>query len=148
MKVILLKDVAQVGQKGEVKDLSNGYAQNFLIARGFAEVATDAKIRNAQKAVADRIAKQEETKKVLEGALKKLKGEGLIIRATANEKNHLFEALHTDTIAEHIKDVVGVEVEAASIVIDSPIKEIGEHTVHIQVDSAKVPVVLSVQTKE
>tara|TARA_B100000508_G_C11465598_1_gene281971 strand:- start:3836 stop:4279 length:444 start_codon:yes stop_codon:yes gene_type:complete len=147
MKVILLKDVAKVGQKGEVKELSNGYAQNFLIARGFAEVATDAKIRNAQKAVADRVAKQEETKKVLEGALEKLKDEGLIIRATANEKNHLFEALHTDTIAEHIKDVVGVEVGAASIVIDKPIKKLGEHKVHVQVGDAKVPVNLSVETK-
>ncbi|QSH39617.1 50S ribosomal protein L9 [Candidatus Kaiserbacteria bacterium] len=148
MKVILLKDVAKVGQKGEVKELSNGYAQNFLIAHGLAEVATDAKIKNAQKAETERASKQEETKAVLEGSLKKLKGEGLVIRATTNEKGHLFEALHADIIAAHIKDVVGVEVEAASVVIDTPIKEIGEHTVHVQVGTTKVPVVLSVQTKE
>lgn len=147
MKVILLKDVAKVGQKGDVKELANGYAQNFLIARGLAEAATDAKIKNAQKVVAEQAVKQEEAKQALEKALKKLKGEGLVVRATANEKDHLFEALHADTIADHIKDVVGVEVDAAAIIIDTPIKELGNHTVYVQVGDAKVSVELSVQTK-
>ena len=108
MKVILLKDVAKVGLKDEVKEVSNGYAQNFLIQRGFAEAATTKKIEGAKKKVAERSAQQEADVNALEEGLKKLKGEGLVVRATANEKEHLFEAVSADVIASHLKDVVGV----------------------------------------
>jgi len=147
MKVILLKDVAGVGVKNQVKDLSNGYAQNFLINRGLAEPATPEKIQKAEKLVADRIAKQAAAKEALENGLKKLKGAGLTIRATANEKNHLFEALGADTIAAHLQDVVGVSVDEDTIIIDKPIKELGAHTVHVGIGTVKVPVEIIVESK-
>ena len=147
MKVILLKDVANVGKKGTVKELANGFAQNFLIARGLAEIATASKVKNAEKAVTEGIAKQEEARAALEAGIKKLKGEGLIIRVTANEKEHLFEALHADVIVSHLQDIIGVVVEESSIIIDTPIKALGTYTVHVAVGSKKVPVTIAVEAK-
>lgn len=147
MKVILTKDVANVGVKNEVKEVANGYAQNFLIARGLAEVATPAKVQSAEKKVQERLAKLEAQKQALEEALGKLKGEAVTVHATANEKEHLFEAVSAETIAAHIRDIAGVEVAEDMIIIDEPIKELGEYTVHIAVGGDKVPVQLKVESK-
>ncbi len=145
MKVILLKDVAKVGLKNEVKEVSAGFAQNFLIQRGLAEPATAKKIERAEKHTDERLAKQEADKKVLEDGIRKLKGEGLVIRATANEKEHLFEAVSAEVIAAHIKDVIGVEIYAEQINISQPIKELVEHTVNVRVGENELPVLLNIK---
>lgn len=147
MKVILTKDVANVGVKNEVKEVANGYAQNFLIAQGLAEVATPAKIKLAEQKVQERLAKLAAQKEAIEKALETLKGEAITIHATANEKDHLFEAVSADTVAAHMRDITGAEVAADMIVIDEPIKELGEYTVHIAVGGEKVAVQLKVEGK-
>jgi len=147
MKVLLLKDVKGVGHKNDVKDVADGYGQNFLIGRGFAKLATTAMEEQAAKLSKERIVKQEQEVFAIESALKKLKGDALIIHATANEKDHLFEAVHPETIAAHVRDVVGVDVASAAIVIDTPIKELGEYTVHVAVGGRKVPVLIRIENK-
>jgi len=144
MKVILLKDVAKVGKKDAVVEVSAGYAQNFLIGRGLAEAATDKKIKLAQQKSSERAKQTEAEKNALENGLAKLKGEGVAIRATANEKDHLFEAVSAEVVAAHLKDILGANVEASQIIIENPIKELGAHTVHVQVGDSKVAVPLKV----
>lgn len=145
MKVILKKDVANVGIKNEVVEVSNGYAQNHLIARGLAEVATPKKVAHAEKLVASRRVEMEAAKEALVSGMKKVDGDGLVIRANANEKDHLFEAVSAHTIAAHLKDIIGVEVSSDAIHIKSPIKELGEHEVSVSVGAEKVLVKISVQ---
>lgn len=145
MKVLLKQDVAGVGLKNEVKEVANGYAQNFLLPRGLAELATPARVRQAQQAAEKRAAQLEEERKALKEGLAKLQGEKLVIRATANEKDHLFEAVRTETIAAHLRDVAGVEVAASSIVIENPIKTLGEYTVHVHIGDERTPVRISVE---
>jgi len=147
MKILLKKDVANVGRKGDIKEVSNGYAQNFLIGRGLAEIATPAKEKQAQQLSAQRAQQQRSSKEALEGALKKLKGNALVIHAIANEKDHLFEAVHANVIVEHIKDVLGVAVNEDAILIDTPMKELGEYTVHVAVGDEKLPVQIRVEGK-
>ena len=144
MKVILKKDVANVGGKGHVADLANGFAHH-LIARGVAELATPGKVARAEKVVEARRAELEREREALESGIAKLDGP-LTIHANANEKEHLFEAVSAETIAAHLKDVVGVAVDAGAIVIAEPIKTLGEHTVHVAVGGEKTPVVLTVQS--
>ena len=144
MKVILKTDVAKVGRKGEVKEVANGYAQNFLIARGLADAATPQKIAAAQKAVQVRSDADAAARKKLEAALKKLNTGTITIHASANEKDTLFEALHAEAIAAHLKDVAAVDVPTEAIVIDAPIKTVGEHTVHIAVGEERAPLSVTV----
>lgn len=147
MKIILRKDVANVGRKNEVKDVSDGYAQNFLIGRGLAELATPEKIKKAEKAAAHKQAEHQAAQDALEDGLSKLQNEPLIIRATANEKEHLFEAVSAETIAAHLKDVVNVAVSSSAIVISEPIKTLGVHSVSIAVGNSHVPLKIDIQSK-
>lgn len=147
MKVLLLKDVAKVGRKGEVKEVANGYGQNFLIGRGLAVLATPARIKEAETKALQNKERNESEKKALEDGLKKLGSKALTINASANEKDHLFEAVSAETIALHLKDVIGVAVDAHTIVIDEPIKALGEYTVHIALGAEKVAVQIAVEAK-
>ena len=147
MKVILLKDVAKVGHKGEVKEVSNGYAQNFLIQRGLAELATTAKIKRTQKEQELRAQQLKADKEALENGLHKLKNKPLVVRATANEKEHLFEAISQDVIARHLQDILDVSIDATAVAIgDEPIKTLGEHTVNVMCGDEKIPVKISVES--
>ena len=136
--------MAKVGQKNSVVEVANGYAQ-FLIGQGKAEVATIAKVTQAEKRVKEHTQNAEALVSALESGMKKLKNDGLTIHATANEKNHLFEAVSVETIASHIKDIIGAEVEVERIVINKPIKELGEHLVGIKVGSEVVELKVKVE---
>ena len=128
-----MKDVAGVGRKGTVHEVSNGYAQNFLFTQGLAEKATEKKIAHAEKLAQAHRAEKEAAIASVHKGLEKLAGEALVIHASANEKDTLFEAIHEDVIAAHLRDVAGIEVASDDIRIDAPIKELGEHVVHIAV---------------
>ncbi len=137
MKVILLKDTAKVGQKNTIAEVANGYAQ-FLIGQGRAEAATDSKIAQLEKRAGAQEAQVEASKEALQEGLAKI--ETLVIKANSNEKEHLFEAISAEVIAEQLKKDTGVAVDASAIVIDSPIKELGEHTVEISGEKATIKI--------
>lgn len=98
MKVLLLKDVAKVGQRNTVHEVSNGYAQNFLLARGLAVPATAQRIAAAQKSQVARAEMKAHEIDEVKAAVAKLNGEAVSISAKANEKGHLFEAVHAENI--------------------------------------------------
>ncbi len=131
MKIVLLKDVPSLGRKGEVKEVSDGYARNFLLARKLAEAATDA----ARKRVArekDKSAREEErdleeTKKIA-GALRKKE---IVIKAKAKEGKLFGSITAKDISAELSKD--GIKVRDKEIIVpDNHIKTIGRYQIDIQ----------------
>lgn len=129
MKVIFLKDVAGVAQKFAVKEVAGGYAQH-LIRTGCAEPATGdklAKIENLKKAHA--LASKEKHAN-LEKAITEIAKEGVSIMAKANDKGHLFEGITAEKIREAIVDSI-VEIPEGVIMLDEPIKEVGEYKVTI-----------------
>ncbi len=145
MKVLLTKDVKGVGRRGEVKEVANGYAQNFLIARGMAEVANEGKVAQLKEQTEKQKQKMEEKQEKLSRGIAQLENEAVVIHAAANEKNHLFETVKEATIASHLKDVVGVEVPEKTIEIKKPIKEVGKHHVRILIGESYVPVTIDIQ---
>ena len=139
MKVILLKDIPKVGQRNTVKEVKDGFALNMLIPRGLARQATPEAIRNVQKIKEKREADFQARTKVLK---KKLEGGGEVaVKAKANEKGHLFAGISQAEIAEKIG------VPESLIVFYSPIKEVGQHEVLVEVGekSHKVKVVVSAE---
>lgn len=126
MKVVLLKDVAKVGRKDEIKEISDGYALNFLIPRGLAVQATAQKVAEVQKRrAAEGLAKEVHTGEII-SILKKVNGTRVVMKAKANEQGHLFKALRKEDIAE----AAGIE---SSLIADqgTAIKQTGEHTVRL-----------------
>ncbi len=144
MKVIILKETEGVGKVGDVKEVANGYAKNFLIPKGIAKPATE----NAQKEIEVfkevQAKKSEEELKMAEGSAENLEGLSVEISVKADESGKLFGAVSRDDIAAALKEQ-GFEIEKNKINIAEPIKEVGEYEVIISLDhglEARVEVVV------
>src|SRR3989338_5460315 len=133
MKVILLQDVENVGKKYEVKEVKNGYARNFLIPQNLAKSATRPNLKwlQDQKEV---IAKEaEEDLKKVEAVASSLDGIEVNISMKVGEAGELFESINNVKIAEKLK-TMGFDVKKSQINLASPIKELGEFPVKINLD--------------
>ena len=133
MKVILLKDVQDLGKKYEVKEVKNGHARNFLIPQGLAKTAT----RQALKWLETR---KETMEKEVEEDLKKeqtvastLDGLELNIPVKVGEEGQLFESINAQKLAEKLKEM-GFEVKKSKIILEEPIKTLGEFPVKISLE--------------
>jgi large subunit ribosomal protein L9 len=131
MKVILLTDVPKVGNRYDVKDLKEGYAQNVLIARGLAELATPHALSKLEAKKAAMNKKKEEEAQAFDALISSINGTQITIKAKANEKGHLFKAVSAHDIAHAIKTISGIEIDTDAIVIGQ-IKELGSHTITVK----------------
>ena len=129
MKVIFLQDVKGKGKKGEMKEVSDGYARNYLLPRNLATQATADNLnalKIKEKAAAAKAAKE---KALAEENAKKLEGVQVIIRAKAGSSGKLFGAVTSAEIAEALKEQFGIDIEKNKIVQGDPIKTYGSYTV-------------------
>ena len=145
MKVILTQDVKGSGRKGELVNVSDGYANNFLLKRGLAIPATPQalnELKNREAAAAHRL---EEEKKAAQAAAKELEGKTVKLFARGGK---LFGSVSTKEIAEAIQKELGVELDKRKISLDAEIKAFGTYTAEVKLYtgvSAKVYVVVSEQ---
>lgn len=132
MKVLLIKDVKGLGKAGDIKEVKDGYGKNFLIAKGYAKLATDAVIKQFQ---AKQKQKEKQKEKEIE-ELKKLKEKieniKLTIKHRVGANGSLFGAITNKEISEHLKKDFGIEVDKKHIELNSPIKQTGEFEVEIK----------------
>lgn len=126
MKVLLRKDVKGVGQRGSVHEVADGYALNFLIARGLAEQATAAKLAVHTRQLASDAVTAETRDRNNAAILKKLDGANVVLAAKANEQGHLYRQLSSDLISEGLKEQYGVDLPGAAIHLEQPIKITGD----------------------
>ncbi len=131
MKIVLRQDVPKVGEAGTIQTVSNGYARNYLIPQGLAVVATDGEIKMAQHnmAVKDRkIARQEEQLRSLSD---KIQGQRLSFTARAGDQGRLFGSITASDVATALAAVINEEVDRRKVVLDEPLRQVGEHTVTV-----------------
>ncbi|MBO5851937.1 MAG: 50S ribosomal protein L9 [Clostridia bacterium] len=131
MKVILLKDVKNVGKAGEIKEVSDGYARNCLIKQGLAEEATAVKINslNIKKGAQD-YHKREEIKALTEEA-KNLNGKTITIKVKSGDNGKMFGSVTSKEIAEALSEI-GFNVDKKKILLKDPIKTFGVHPVEVK----------------
>lgn len=146
MKVILKQDVKGVGKRGEVKEVSSGYAMNFLLPKRLAEPATEAAVARLESASAKKAAAVAATEAAVGAAAKALAGGRFVIRAKAKNRK-LFGSIGAAEIAAEIgkKGIAGVEER--HIVLPKPIKEIGEYPVAADFGSAKAKFLIAVEAE-
>lgn len=131
MKVILLKDIKGVGQKGDLINTSDGYARNYLIPRKFAEEATQGNIRIVnQRKEAERRKKLEETEKA-QAIAKSLKGQEIHIFAKTGENGRLFGSITGKDIQDALLKQFKIEVDRKKISADN-IKQLGTYSIDIR----------------
>jgi large subunit ribosomal protein L9 len=148
MKVLFLKDVPKVGKKYDIKNVSDGYAQNFLLPKKLAEVAS----KGAEKRVEKWKLAEAEMRKVdqalLHKSLKTLAETVITLKGKANEQGHLFAAIHKEEISEKLREQAGIEMPAEYLDLDKPVKEIGEHEIPVIIGEMKGKFKLAVEALE
>ncbi len=129
MNVILLKDVADLGGKGDIVEVSNGYARNYLLPKNLAMKATTGAIKQAEKLRQQRIEAAARAKSEAEELARNLVGSRVVIAARSGDEGKLFGSVGTHDIAEAVKKFSGVDIPTGIILIPQAIKEIGLHEV-------------------
>lgn len=146
MKVVFNKNVVGVAKRGDVKDVAEGFARNFLIPNGLATAATQGAMRSMSQKQ-----KSEETRVVskIKGAkelAKKLKGFRLTFKAKADDTGKLYGSINAEKISQELQKI-GLEVSTNQVKLTQPIKKIGNHPVSLQFE-AKPTEILVIVNKE
>ncbi len=132
MKVILLADVKGMGKAGSVADVSDGYARNFLIPKGLVKEATQSNIRELERVNAANAAKKAESQESAKALEKKIAMLRVTIKTKGGEGGRLFGSITAKDIADALKDQHGIDIDKKKFVLESPIKQAGEHVAEIK----------------
>ena len=136
MKVILKQDIRGTGKKGQVLEVADGYARNFLLKRGLAIVADNAamsELKSKEAAAAHRV---EMEKQAASELAKALEGKTLKIKAKAGAGGKLFGSVTSKEVSEEIKKQLGFDVDKRKIALESEIKAFGTYTAEIKLYTA------------
>lgn len=143
MQVILLKDVAGVGQKGSVKTVADGYALNLLIPNKMAQLATPDALKNLEARNAEEKAKRAAQEKEWSAIVHRMKNFTLMLRANANNQGHLYKKITPEDIARVLSEQ-GIDVPVDSVQPKMPIKETGAWPVLIRLGNQEATVTVDV----
>ncbi|SEU08655.1 50S ribosomal protein L9 [Paenibacillus sp. NFR01] len=132
MKVIFLKDVKGQGKKGQIKEVSEGYATNFLLPRGLVRPATDGNVKTLENQAAAEVRKKEQEKDEARQLGAKLDELTLTMKAKAGEGGRLFGAITSKQIAESLAATHGIAIDKRKIELNDSIRHIGTFNVHVK----------------
>ena len=136
MQVILKKDVQNLGEAGELVNVKDGYARNFLIPKNFAEVATEGALKNREQNLARIQAKQEKLHKEALAKAAEIEKLGQIeLSAKAGESGKLFGTITTKKLCEELKERANIEIDRKTVSLNAPINKVGEFTMLIKLTS-------------
>jgi large subunit ribosomal protein L9 len=144
MKVIFLKNVPK-GKRGEIKEVADGYARNFLFPKGMALPATPSAIK-AAKAISDEKAEsQARQHEELSRIVQELEGKELHFKARAGVKGRLHGAITTASIADELSRLAGFDIDKKKVELEEPLHHLGNYDVMINLGTgaeAKIKVVI------
>ena len=136
MQVILKKDVQNLGEAGEIVNVKDGYARNFLLPQQMAEVATEGALKNREQNIARIHAKQEKLHQEALALAEKIEKFGkLELSAKAGESGKLFGTITTKKLTEELAEKAGIEVDRKNVSLNAPINKVGEYTMLIKLTS-------------
>ncbi len=131
MKVILIKDVARLGRKSQVKEVPDGHALNFLIPRKFAIIATPESMKRLNEEVHQHDVHKEGILESFKASCAVLKEKTIQYPAQANDKGSLFKGINVDDIANHLASL-GIIMPKQNIILKHPIKGLGIHEIPLE----------------
>lgn len=144
MKVIFLRDVKGVGQKGTVKEVNDGYAANFLLPQKFAEIATDKKLAEIAQAEASKEAAKAAEEAVLDKKVDTLRGATVSVSVKAAPNGGLFKKVTEIDVVKAIRAQKSLEIPESSIEMAEPLRSVGEHKIGLKSKHKKAEITVSV----
>ena len=132
MKVILNEDVAGKGKKGDIVNVSDGYARNFLFPKKLAKEATAQNINTAEQKLAAKVHKKHVEKQTAQETAEQMKNMVVHVQAKTGGGDRLFGAVTAKEVAQALKEEHGIDIDKKKIVMEN-IKELGTYTVTVKV---------------
>ena len=148
MKVVLLQDVAQLGKAGEVKEVADGYARNFLLPRGLAEFASPSLLKRAEEQLQAEVRRQRMADAELVSLAQDLEGAEVSIKAKVGSQGRLYGAITSGDIADGLNRVTGKGIDKKKIELEEPIHQLGEYEVVVRLSKELVPKIRVVVEEE
>jgi len=148
MKVIFLKD-APKGKKGEIKEVADGYARNFLFPQGLALPATDSAVKAAKVLSEEKAERQARQREEWSRIVQELDGKELHFKAKASAKGRLHGAITSANIADELSQITGLEIDKKKVELEEPLHHLGSYEVAINLGAgseAKIKVVIEEET--
>jgi large subunit ribosomal protein L9 len=131
MKVLLKADVPKIGKKGDLLEVKEGYARNFLFPSGLAVEAAGGAMKQYEEGKKSEERKKTKEKEEAQALAAKLKGTTITLRHKAGEEGRLFGSITSAEVAEALKGK-GFDIDKKKIVLDEPIRLVGHHDVKIK----------------
>lgn len=145
MKIVLREDVESLGRKGDLLDVADGYARNYLVPRGLAIKATRGVVAQAEAMRRNREAREARDRTAAEELAARLAVGTLVVAARAGEGGKLFGSVTAADVVAAVTDRTGVELDRRTVQLDDPIRELGEFEVSVRLHAdVVVPLTVSV----
>ena len=145
MRLILLSDIADLGHRGDIVEVADGYARNFLLPRKHAIKATEGAIAQAEALRRARAEAERQKKEEAERVATQLVGTRVVLAAQAGDEGKLYGSIGVSDVIEGIKKFTGVELDRKAVEIPEPIKAIGLHEVRVRLHpEVEFPVTIDV----
>jgi large subunit ribosomal protein L9 len=132
MKVVLRADVDSLGHKGDLLDVSDGYARNYLVPRGLAMRATKGVVRQSEAMRRSRAARDARDREAAQAVADQLGARRIEVKARAGEGGRLFGSVTATDIAEAVQAQSGIEIDRRHLSLPEPLKELGDATVPLR----------------
>jgi large subunit ribosomal protein L9 len=148
MKVVLRSDVDNLGKKGDLVDVADGYARNFLVPRGLALKANAGVQKQADAMRRNREAREARDRQAAQDLAARFEGRTITIKARAGGEGRLFGSVTAHDIADAVEKQTGAEIDRRKLTLDEPLKELGGvdlqvrlhpdvvATIHVEVEAA------------
>jgi large subunit ribosomal protein L9 len=150
MKIILLENNESLGKAGDILKVADGYARNYLIPRGLAVESSSKTLKNVEQEKKHILQKLEREKKQADILVEKIKGITCTISRRVGEQEKLFGSVTTKDIEKSLSDQ-GIEIDRKMIVLEEPIKSLGEVSVKIRLQagiSTEIKVIVVGESEE
>jgi len=138
MKVIFLTDVPSKGQAGEVKVVSDGYARNFLFPKGLAQVATPGVVKQVEIGLRGKVTEESLHKEKMAKLADQIEGIQICLKARVGAEDRLFGSITEANIAEELSRIVDAPIDKRQVVLDNPLRQIGEYEIAIRLATDSV----------
>jgi large subunit ribosomal protein L9 len=148
MRIVLRDDVDNLGKKGEIVDVADGYARNYLVPRGLALKASSGSQKQADAMKRNREARERRDRESAQALAAQFDGRTITIKARAGGVGRLFGSVTANDIAEAVQKQTGADIDRRKLTLDEPLKELGGvdlqvrlhpdvvATIHVEVEAA------------
>lgn len=144
MKVIFLKDLPK-GKKGEIKEVADGYARNFLLPKGLAVLATPSATKAVEALSEEKSERQARQREELNEVIQQMDGKELHFKAKAGAKGRLHGAITAANIADELSKLMNFEIDKKRVELEEPLRHLGSYDVEINLGAgseAKIKVII------